>query len=208
LRKVKDGKALGVYGVLGEAWKYGGEGMEKWVWKMCNKIWKGEGWPEEWKEEVLISIMKKGQGMIVEEYRGVTVMPTLYKIYASASAERLREEIEGKGLLSPSRTGFRKGIGTIDNIFINYLINRQIGRKGGKLIVVFVDLKAAFDSVDRGELIKALRKGGVREGLMERVAEIIRETKSRVRVREELEEGFWMARGVRQGCPLNSLLLN
>jgi len=61
-----------------------------------------------------------------------------------------------------------------------------------------VDLKTVFNSVDRGELLKALRKGGVREGLAERVAEIVRETKSRVRVRGELGEGFWTARGVRQ----------
>jgi len=54
---------------------------------------------------------------------------------------------------------------TIDNIFtLNYFINRQIGRKGGKLIAVFVDLKATFDSVDRGILLRALRERGVRGG--------------------------------------------
>jgi len=31
LKKVKDGKALGVDGIPGEAWKCGGEGMEEWV---------------------------------------------------------------------------------------------------------------------------------------------------------------------------------
>jgi len=58
------------------------------------------------------------------------------------------------------------------------------------LIAVFVDLKAAFDSVDRGELLKTLRKGGVRKGLVESVAEIVKETKSRVKVRGELGERF------------------
>jgi len=66
-------------------------------------------------------------------------------------------------MLSSSQTGFRKGMGTIDNIFtLNYFINRQIGRKGAKLIAVFVDLKAAFDSVDRGILLSALMERGVR----------------------------------------------
>jgi len=61
----------------------------------------------------------------MEDYRGVTVMPTLYKIYATALAERLREEVEEKEMLSPSQTGFRKGMGTLDSIFVlNYLINR------------------------------------------------------------------------------------
>lgn len=73
---------------------------------------------------------------------------------------------------------------------------------------MFVDLKAAFDLVDRRVLIEAMRQRGIREELIERVAEMWRETKSRVRVVGEMGEGFWMARGMRQGCPLSSLLFN
>jgi len=52
----------------------------------------------------------------------------------------------------------------IDNIFVlNYLINRQIAKKGGKVIALFVDLRAAFDSMDREELVKAMKGRGVRE---------------------------------------------
>jgi len=38
----------------------------------------------------------------------------------------------------------------------NYLINRQLNRKKREMIVLFVDLKAAFDSVDRDTLIRAM----------------------------------------------------
>ena len=35
----------------------------------------------------------------------------------------------------------------MDNIYkLNYWINRQIGKKGGKMTTVFVDLRTAFDS--------------------------------------------------------------
>jgi len=47
LRRVKDGKAMGVDGIPDEVWKYGGEKIEKWVWQMCNRIWRGERWPGE-----------------------------------------------------------------------------------------------------------------------------------------------------------------
>lgn len=51
----------------------------------------------------------------------------------------------------------------IDNIYvINYLMNRQLGEKRGKLILLFVDLKTAFDSVDRGALIRTMREREVR----------------------------------------------
>lgn len=48
--------------------------------------------------------------------------------------------------------------------------------------VVFVDLKAAFDLVDRETLMGIIRERGIREGLVERVGVLLKETKSRVRV--------------------------
>ena len=58
-----------------------------------------------------------------------------------------------------------ESIGCIDNVYVlNYLVNRQIVRRERKMLVLFVDLKAAFDSVDRAVLIKAMRKGGLGKG--------------------------------------------
>jgi len=54
-------------------------------------------------------------------------------------------------------------MGTLDNIYVlNFLINTQVKKKGGKLITLFVNLKAAFDSV--GNIGGGLRQRGVREG--------------------------------------------
>lgn len=82
-------------------------------------------------------------------------------------------------------------MGTLNQIYaLNYIINRQLGRKGGKLTAVFIDLKTAFDSVDRNVLIEVMRERGVREGLIRRIEEILRETKCRVRVRGQIGEEF------------------
>lgn len=61
-------------------------------------------------------------------------------------------------------------------------------------MVLFVDLKAAIDSLDRGVLLQTMRRRGVRKGLVEKVGEILRETRSRVRVEGEMGENFWTAR--------------
>lgn len=97
----------------------------------------------------------------------------------------------------------------MDNIYVlNYLINRQVGRKRGKMVILFVDLKTAFDKVDRRVLVEMMRREGILEGLVERVEEILRETRSRVKIRREMGESFWAEKGVRQGCPLNPLLFS
>lgn len=57
----------------------------------------GQGWPKSWKEGKIVPIVKKGEGDTVEKYRGITLMPSAYKVYATVLAERLREEVEREG---------------------------------------------------------------------------------------------------------------
>ncbi|XP_032685628.1 uncharacterized protein LOC116850906 [Odontomachus brunneus] len=157
---------MGIDKIPNKVWKYAEEEMVKWACEICGRVWKGESWPEEWKEGIIVPVVKKETGDKVEEYKGITVMPSLYKIYAAVLAER------------------------------------QLRKKGDKIIVVFIDFKAAFDSVDRRELIRAMRGRGVRKGLILRV-EMLWETKSRVKVEERVGEEFWMERGLGQGCSLS-----
>jgi len=113
--------------------------------------------------------------------------------------------VEKKRLISPNQADFRRGMRTLDKYVLNHLaINRQIIiMKGGKIVALFMDLKATFDSMDMMKLIDVLREKGVREELIERVEKILRETRSRVKRRRIRKEDFWTARGVRQGCSLS-----
>jgi len=43
LKRIKDGKAMGLDGIPEEAWKYSGERLERWVRDYCNGVWKEEG---------------------------------------------------------------------------------------------------------------------------------------------------------------------
>lgn len=106
-------------------------------------------------------------------------------------AERLKEEVEGKGIIPGNQTSFRKGLGTLDNIsVINYLVNMQWAKKRGGMVALFVDLKAAFDSIDKGVLVEAIRDKKIKARLVGSVEEAIRERRSRVGVGGEWEEIF------------------
>lgn len=47
--------------------------------EICDKVCRGEGWIEEWNEEIIVPMVKKGEG-VKEKYRGVTLTSTLYKM--------------------------------------------------------------------------------------------------------------------------------
>jgi len=68
-------------------------------------------------------------------------------------------------------------------------------------------LWAAFDSVDRGVLMTAMRKRENKRELREEDGGNVK-TRSRVRVGNELGREFWTAREIRQGCPASPVLFN
>lgn len=71
-----------------------------------------------------------------------------------------------------------------------------------------MDLRAAFDTMDREILWKTMRERGIREELVKRCEDMLRETRNRVRIGEERSEQFWTGRGVKQEYPLSSSLFN
>ena len=94
----------------------------------------------------------------------------------------------------------------MDNIYVlNHVI--QKGKVTGlKTYASFVDLKAAFDTVDRELLWEIMEKVGISKYIIERIKEIYQETKVRVRVEGDFSEEFWTVKGLKQGCVLSPIL--
>ena len=125
LKELKKGKAVGVDGMPNEAWMYGGENVVRAVWRISNGVWMEEGWPEEWKEGVIVPIAKKGKGEGTRDHRGVTLMPSLYKVYMKLLAKKLEREIEEKGIVPDNQAGFRRGRGVMEQIYSRKLYYRE-----------------------------------------------------------------------------------
>jgi len=83
LRKLKRGK--GEAGIVNEAWRYipGLEAKEigEGLWKLINNIWRRGGIPDDWNKGIINPIYKRGEKSEINNYRGITLMDTAYKIY-------------------------------------------------------------------------------------------------------------------------------
>ena len=80
------------------------------------KIWKQEKIPYEWSEGILCPIYKKGDRNQCNNYRGISLLNIIYKIFAILLYSRLSKII--KPVIGNYQMGFRPNRSTVDNIFI------------------------------------------------------------------------------------------
>ena len=102
---------------------------------------RGRDWPEEWKVRLIVPIRKKGRKDSRVQRSDTNAFLIQSVLYMAILVERVKEGMEEKKLISDNHTALKRK-GTMDNIYVlNYVINRQnIGRKGGEMMVMFVDL--------------------------------------------------------------------
>ena len=99
----------------------------------------------------------------------------------------------------PEQSGFVAGRSTIDAILALRLLSEIHREYDRPLNVVHLDIKAAFDSVDRLTLWKALRGRGILDILLDLIVALHHNTSARVRLGKQLSDPLPTTSGVRQG---------
>ena len=110
--------------------------------------------------------------------------------------------------LKESQCGFRKGRGTVDQIWFACQIIVRATEYRTSVHLGFVDLTTAYDSVNRTALLAILRHYRVPQQLIDIIKELYIGTWCCVRTAEGTSEDFEVKTGVRQGCVLSPLLFN
>ena len=77
-----------------ELWKFGGNELKLHILELFNKIIDKNQMPQEWETGMVINIHKKGTKSKCENYRGITLLPTAYKLFANIIINRLNEHME------------------------------------------------------------------------------------------------------------------
>jgi hypothetical protein len=80
IEKLKSHKSPGIDQIPAELIKAGGKTIRCAIHKLIIATWSKEELPEEWKESVIVPIHKKGDKTDCNNYRGISFVPTTYKI--------------------------------------------------------------------------------------------------------------------------------
>ena len=158
-------------------------------------------------------IHKEDNRSKVENYRGITLLSALGKLFTSIFNNRLYDYMVQKGILEAQQGGFRKMHGIVDSIFtLKMLIDKYVKsrpRKHQKLLFsCFVDFGKAFDCIPRQKLFDKLRKEGVQGRFLDVLISMYSNDKSAVKIDNKLTEAFTCFAGVKQGCMMSPTLFN
>ena len=102
--------------MLNEFLKYGNYNLLSYLHILFNKIFDKGYFPGAWGDGFIIPLHKKGSTENVENYRGITLLSTVSKLFSNILNIRLDEWAEKYLVHIEAQAGFRKGMGTTDNI--------------------------------------------------------------------------------------------
>ena len=208
-KNLKAGKSTGLDQISNEAISVLIGTHPKLVLKLFNIILdSGEIIPE-WLIGLIVPIHKDGAKLDPGNYRGITLMSCLGKLFLSILNSRLMKYVLDKNILCISQLGFTPGNRTSDaHIIINHLVNKICHKGGGKIFSCFVDFKKAFDSVPRDLLLSKLLKFGINGKFFNIVQGIYTNDQACMKMENKRGSAFNINLGVRQGCVLSPLLFN
>ena len=98
IEKLKSHKSLGTDQIQAELIKARYRTICLEIHKIITSIWRKQVLPEEWKEPTILCIYKKGHKTHCSNYRGISLLPTIYKISSNILLSRITpyaEEIIG-----------------------------------------------------------------------------------------------------------------
>jgi hypothetical protein len=89
IEKLKSHKSPSIDQISAELIKVGGRTIRGAIHKFIVAIWNKEELPEEWKESIIVPIHKKGDKTDCNNYRGILILSTTYKILSNSLLYRL-----------------------------------------------------------------------------------------------------------------------
>ena len=158
--------------------------------------------PENLKTGVILPLFK-GKGAKAnnkDNYRGITMFPTLCKIYEMILLNRLEAFAKQKGFFSEMQFGFQEGIGCIEASFTILGTINHILERGCKIFSCFLDVRKAFDTVwIDGLLYKLFIELGVGDRMWLTIKDLYTDVKAQVLYSGSLSRQFKVSQGTGQG---------
>ena len=165
--------------------------------QVLSLIFTSAAFPSLWCYNTLIVLFKSGSRAMCGNYRGISIMDSLSKIYDILVNVRLSSWMN----IDSAQAGAQKGRSCIEQILTLRLLFDYCKSQKVKLFITFVDFQKAYDKVPRNKLLECLKSRGCGRTMLLAIAALYKCTSFVLR-----SAIISASIGVRQGAPTSCLL--
>ena len=162
--------------------------------------------PDRLKNGEIIPVYKKKDPLKKDNYRPVTLLSHLSKVFERLIHKQMYSFMENK--LSKYMTGFRSNHGTQHSLIAMLERWKHALDKGEYVSSLFMDLSKAFDTINHDLLLAKLEAYGFSKISIEFMHSYLKNRKQRVLINNSFSESKKVTIGVPQGSILGPLLFN
>jgi len=169
--------------------------------EVLGQCWQEGAVPQDMRDATIVTLYKnKGERSDCNNYRGISLLSIVGKVYARVILTRLQKLAER--IYPESQCGFRAERSTVDMIFSIRQLQEKCKEQRMPLYVAFINLTKAFDLVSRDGLFQALAKIGCPPKLQSLIESFHDNMKGIVQFDGSTSQPFDIRSGVKQGCVL------
>ena len=185
---------------------------------MLQNLWEAEKVPPSFKETVLRPFLKDPEGSPTDpsNYRPVSLLNVIMKIYEHIIKERLVRVLEKNKYFSKMQAAYRKRRATVDHLLViqelfylyRYKKSQGVAKAKCPLYLGLMDLAKAFDTVPRDLLFRKLWVAGIRGKMYRVIKDLYTNNRATIKIGEYVSASFEIKSGVMQGSKLGPILFN
>ena len=173
---------------------------------ICNSSIKTSVFPRKWKEAKVSPLFKNGLCEDVNNYRPISILPTLSKLIEKHVHDSLYQYLNSYRLIHKTQSGFRPQH-SCETALLSMVDSWLDALDNGKLVgLLLVDFKKAFDLVDHEILLAKLKIYGINEATASWFKSYLAQRQQLVSIGEVKSELKSITCGVPQGSILGPLL--
>lgn len=209
IKKLKNNRAVGQDKIRNEYIKITIDVFMPIYLKLFNLILDSGEVPHDWTLGMIIPIYKnKGAVDDCTNYRGITLLSCLGKLFTNILNDRLTYFSDSTNLIHENQAGFRASYSTMDHcLLLKLLIDYYMASKK-KLFCAFIDYQKAFDKIEHCLLWKKLINSNITGKLFSVIKNLYKDIKSCVFLEGKKSDFFVSNIGVRQGENLSPFLFS
>ena len=109
------------------------------------------------KGKTCLILKDKTKGNLVSNFRPITCLPVMWKLFTGMLAEEIYEHLDLENLLPDEQKGCRRNSrGTKDQLIIDKMVQKNCKRRLTNLCMAWIDYKKAYDMVPHSWISKCL----------------------------------------------------